>query len=55
MHEEATKFKTIDFIEIGKYKTETWYYSPYPPGYHNLECLYLCEFCLSFYITRSEL
>jgi histone acetyltransferase HTATIP len=31
------------------------YYSPYPEGYHNIECLFLCEFCLSFYITKNEL
>ena len=54
-HELATKYKTIDMIEMGKYRCETWYYSPYPEGYQNIECLYLCEFCLSFYITKEEL
>jgi GNAT superfamily N-acetyltransferase len=54
-HEEATKFKTIDQIEMGKYRCETWYYSPYPEGYHNIECLFICEFCLSFYVTKKEL
>lgn len=54
-HEEATKIKTITNIVIGTYKCETWYYSPYPSGYHNIENLYLCEFCLSFYVTENEL
>lgn len=34
---------------------DTWYYSPYPKGYHNIEFLYICQFCLSFFITQSEL
>mgnify|MGYP001810242903 CR=1 FL=1 len=53
-HEMHTKVKTIDSIEFGNYRCETWYYSPYPSGYHNLDCLYICEFCLSFYILKSE-
>ncbi|KRX00326.1 Chromo domain protein [Pseudocohnilembus persalinus] len=54
-HEEMTKFKTIQEVEIGKNRSETWYYSPFPPGYHNVDCLYFCEFCLSFYTHKREL
>lgn len=54
-HEEATKVKTISEIEMGAYKSEAWYFSPYPEGYHNIKCLFLCEFCLNFYIEKSEL
>ena len=32
-HKEATKFKTIDTIEIGKWRCETWYFSPFPEGF----------------------
>lgn len=53
-HEEATKVKTILEIEMGKYKSECWYFSPYPEGYHNIKCLYLCEFCLNFYVDKSD-
>ena len=53
-HEEATKVKTIANIVFGKYKSETWYYSPFPEKYHNLECLYFCEFCLSFFCKPDE-
>lgn len=53
-HEEATKVKTILELEFGKYKTECWYFSPYPEGYHNINCLYLCEWCLSFYIDKKD-
>lgn len=54
-HEEATKVKTISEIEMGAYKSECWYFSPYPEGYHNIRCIYTCEFCLNFYIDKSEL
>lgn len=53
-HEEATKVKTIDAIEMGKYSCETWYFSPYPEGCH-IKCLYICEFCFNFYTNNSEL
>lgn len=53
-HEEATKVKTILELEMGKYKSECWYFSPYPEGYHDIKCLYLCEFCLNFYVDKSD-
>jgi len=55
IHEKATRFKTIHMIEMGRYRCEAWYYSPYPQGYQNLDCLYICEFCLSFFVTKDEL
>ena len=54
-HEEATKVKTISSIKFGPHTSETWYYSPYPEPYHNIDCLYICEYCLSFYISEQEL
>jgi histone acetyltransferase HTATIP/histone acetyltransferase MYST1 len=54
-HEEATKVKTITRIKFGEFTAEAWYYSPYPDGYHNLDCIYYCEYCLSFYRTQDEL
>ena len=52
MHEQYTRFKTIGNIELGRNVCETWYYSPYPNGYHNIDTLYICEFCLNFYTSR---
>ncbi|CAG9312332.1 unnamed protein product [Blepharisma stoltei] len=54
-HERLTKFKTIDFIEIGKYRCETWYFSPLPDSFQNIDTLYICEFCLSFFRYKTEL
>lgn len=54
-HEEATKVKNIDTIQIGKYSMTTWYYSPFPQEYNKYHTLYFCEFCLSYYGHKSEL
>ncbi len=54
-HEEATKVKTITRIKFGEYTAEAWYYSPYPDGYHNIDCIYYCEYCLSYYVCKEEL
>ena len=53
--EESKKAKTIKYIEIGKHRCETWYYSPFPNQYQNIDTLYICEFCLDFYLTKTEL
>ncbi len=57
-HEEVTKIKNVNRIELGCNTFETWYYSPipreyFPDGY--LDTLYFCEFTLNFYSHKSEL
>lgn len=47
-HEHRTRVKNIESIQIGKYIVDTWYFSPYPEEYRNLEMLYICEFCLKY-------
>ena len=47
-HHEITKVKNITQIVMGKYVVEAWYYSPFPPPYHEVETLYICEFCLKY-------
>lgn len=54
-HEENTKLKTINKIQMGKYLVDTWYFSPYPKEYQNLDVLYICEWCLQFFKYESEL
>lgn len=54
-HEDATKIKTVIEINIGRFVLETWYFSPFPEGYHNGARLYFCEYCLNFYNNVSEL
>ncbi|KAF5153439.1 MOZ/SAS family protein [Theileria parva strain Muguga] len=54
-HEINTKLKTIRRIKLGPFLVDTWYFSPYPPPYQNIDTLYICEFCLSFFRYEEEL
>ncbi|KAK6912448.1 RNA binding activity-knot of a chromodomain, partial [Dillenia turbinata] len=54
-HEEFTKVKNIATIELGRYKIETWYFSPFPPEYNDSVKLYFCEFCLNFMKRKEQL
>ena len=48
-HEEITKVKNIEIIELGKYEIDTWYFSPYPEEFtQDSKKLYICEFCLKY-------
>ncbi|EKX73786.1 histone acetyltransferase, putative [Theileria equi strain WA] len=54
-HEMNTKLKTINRIKLGPFMVDTWYFSPYPAPYQNIDILYICEFCLSFFKHEDEL
>ncbi|KAL8425477.1 hypothetical protein Efla_002598 [Eimeria flavescens] len=54
-HEEATKLKTVERISIGSYLVDCWYFSPYPAEVQDVSVLFICEFCLSFFVHESEL
>ncbi|KAL8450395.1 hypothetical protein Emag_003241 [Eimeria magna] len=49
-HEEATKLKTVERISIGSYLVDCWYFSPYPAEVQDVPVLFICEFCLSFFV-----
>ena len=54
-HEEFTKVKNVDKIELGRYEMNTWYFSPLPMEFHGLKKLYFCEYDLAFFKTRDQL
>jgi len=57
-HEEVTKTKNVNTIEIGKHRMETWYFSPLPREFwpeQFWDAIFFCEFCLKFFRHRSEL
>eukprot|EP00242_Pyramimonas_sp_CCMP2087_P014883 CAMPEP_0198207764 /NCGR_PEP_ID=MMETSP1445-20131203/11191_1 /TAXON_ID=36898 /ORGANISM="Pyramimonas sp., Strain CCMP2087" /LENGTH=462 /DNA_ID=CAMNT_0043880909 /DNA_START=74 /DNA_END=1462 /DNA_ORIENTATION=- len=47
-HDEKTKMKNIEVIEMGKWEVDTWYYAPYPEEYSNVKRMYICEYCLKY-------
>ena len=58
-HEHVTKVKNIEMIELGRFRMEAWYFSPYPPEIfpnndqkNAIPILYLCEFTLKFFVTN---
>lgn len=54
-HEEFTKVKNIERIELGRFEMETWYYSPFPPEYRECRKLYFCEYDLHFFKQRHQM
>jgi histone acetyltransferase MYST1 len=54
-HEEATKVKNINQVQMGKWLMETWYFSPYGKEYDGTDVLYVCEFDLNFFARREQL
>lgn len=55
-HEELSRVKNIDYVELGRHVLECWYFSPYPAELINTNgptTVYLCEFCLDWHIDRA--
>ncbi|KAK9704266.1 Histone acetyltransferase [Basidiobolus ranarum] len=48
---EVARVKNLNRIQMGKYEIEGWYFSPYPPQYAHAELIYICEFCLCYFLT----
>ncbi|WWC69451.1 histone acetyltransferase ESA1 [Kwoniella pini CBS 10737] len=54
-HSEVSRVKNLDKLQMGKHEVETWYFSPYPIEYAHLPVLYICEFCLLYYPSFTQL
>ena len=58
-HEEVTKVKNVSKIELGRHIIRTWYFSPIPKEFYPsggpVDVLYMSEFSLDFYRTRTDL
>ena len=48
------QIKRIETIELGCHEISCWYYSPYPEDYQ-VPKLYICEYCLKYYKSASDL
>lgn len=53
--EEIARVKNLEFIEMGKFVVNVWYFSPYPEDICSSGTVYICEFCLSFFGLREHL
>jgi histone acetyltransferase MYST1 len=55
LHREVTKVRNIERITIGGRTIPTWYYSPYPPPFHGMDHLFICDRCLRYFPTEKDL
>jgi histone acetyltransferase HTATIP len=53
--EEIARVKNLEFIEMGRFKVNVWYFSPYPEDICKSGTVYICEFCLSYFGNREHL
>ncbi|KAL1597779.1 Histone acetyltransferase [Paraconiothyrium brasiliense] len=53
---EIARVRNIEKVQMGKYEIEPWYFSPYPIDFVDVDMVYICEFCLSYYgdVTQFE-
>lgn len=54
-HQEKTKVKNIQVVELGRHEIDTWYFSPYPEPYASCEKLYICEYTLKYFRKKRTL
>jgi len=54
-HQEKTRLKNIQSVELGRFEVDAWYFSPYPDPFCSLPKLHICEFCLKYFAKRSTL
>ncbi|KAK4218667.1 histone acetyltransferase [Rhypophila decipiens] len=46
---EISRIRNISKVEFGRYVLFPWYFSPYPEVFGQEDCIFICEFCLSYY------
>ena len=45
---EISRVRNLTKIQMGAFEMEPWYFSPYPDSYTEADCVFICEFCLSY-------
>jgi histone acetyltransferase HTATIP len=53
--QEIARVKNLNKIQMGQHEVEAWYFSPYPIEFSYCDILYICEFCLCFYVSHKQL
>ena len=54
-HKEGTKLKTVQKVELGRFLMDTWYFSPLPKNFHNIDTLYVCEYDMALFVKREAM
>jgi histone acetyltransferase HTATIP len=53
--QEIARVKNLNKVQMGRHEVEAWYFSPYPIEYAYCDMLYICEFCLSYFVSHKQL
>ncbi|KAK9766656.1 Histone acetyltransferase [Basidiobolus ranarum] len=51
---EISRVKNLNKIQMGIHEIEAWYFSPYPEEFAHAELIYICEFCLSYFLSSKS-
>lgn len=46
---EISRVRNLERVQMGKHEIEPWYFSPYPQEFNDVDMVYICEFCLSYF------
>ncbi|OZJ06438.1 hypothetical protein BZG36_00557 [Bifiguratus adelaidae] len=52
---EISRVKNLNSIQMGRHEVETWYFSPYPQEFAHADMVYICEFCLCYFLSKKQL
>uniref|UniRef100_A0A7E4V3J5 histone acetyltransferase n=1 Tax=Panagrellus redivivus TaxID=6233 RepID=A0A7E4V3J5_PANRE len=53
--EPEEKIRNIDLVCLNGWKMVPWYFSPYPEAFSKVECMFLCSWCLSYWVGVPQL
>ncbi|KAL1916663.1 uncharacterized protein VTP21DRAFT_5367 [Calcarisporiella thermophila] len=51
---EISRVKNLNRIQIGRHEVEAWYFSPYPQEFAHADTIYVCEFCLLYFLSLKQ-
>lgn len=51
---EISRVRNLTRIQMGKHEVEPWYFSPYPVEFSELDMVYICESCLSYFGSLKQ-
>lgn len=49
---KVSEIRNIEYVQMGGFRTRSWYFSPYPYPFNSLGTLYVCPMCLKY--AKSE-
>ncbi|KAF2716002.1 histone acetyltransferase, MYST family [Polychaeton citri CBS 116435] len=51
---EISRVRNLEKVQMGDSEIEPWYFSPYPAEFTDVDIVYICEFCLSYFGGLTE-